>query len=315
MAPIYIKNPAFVADKDRKEHSRLERLGVVPKFDDLVHQNGGNYYYLRVPCGKCEACLARRSEMWTTRLCLEDSYSKTSWFVTLTYDECNVPVLCDDGSVKRGCDVDSLFEVPRVLKKKDFQDFFKRFRYYLRKELHLEDDQDLPISYFCCGEYGGKFGRPHYHMLLFFKQHYVNFDFVSKCVNEAWKNGQYKIGNVTPKSCRYCAKYSLKKSNCPVEEFPPFALMSKGISSEYVEDFYSYHGDDPDKMYVVLDGRKTLIPRYLKDRIFSRESKAEFADKMQRKFDKDPSKEKQRIDKIHYKQEIVRKRKFEKDQL
>ena len=44
-----------------------------------------------VACGRCEACLVRRSNEWAFRLFQELEVSKNAYFVTLTYDELNVP--------------------------------------------------------------------------------------------------------------------------------------------------------------------------------------------------------------------------------
>ena len=93
---------------------------------------------------------------------------------------------------------------------KDFQDFMKR----LRKKF------GAGIRFFHCGEYGDKFGRPHYHACLF------NFDFpdkilfeeegdvrlyVSKVLSDLWPQGFSTIGDVTFESAAYVARYCTKK--------------------------------------------------------------------------------------------------------
>ena len=60
-------------------------------------------------------------------------------FVTLTYDESHIPE-------------------NRQLDKRDAQLFLKRLRYHLGGRR---------IRYYLCGEYGERFGRPHYHAILF----------------------------------------------------------------------------------------------------------------------------------------------------
>lgn len=84
-------------------------------------------------CGHCLACKIQRSREWSFRLSVEASYWKDASFLTLTYNDENLP---PDGS----------------LVKADLQKFFKR----LRKDLAN------PIKYYACGEYGDRFKRPHY---------------------------------------------------------------------------------------------------------------------------------------------------------
>lgn len=66
---------------------------------------------------------------------LETSMHKQNMFITLTYDNNHIPA---DGSID----------------KRELQLFFKR----LRKKIN-----PIKIKYLACGEYGEKFGRPHYH--------------------------------------------------------------------------------------------------------------------------------------------------------
>ena len=46
---------------------------------------------LEVPCGKCLACRITKRREWSLRMFHELHYHKDSSFVTLTYDDCNIP--------------------------------------------------------------------------------------------------------------------------------------------------------------------------------------------------------------------------------
>lgn len=97
------------------------------------------------------------------------------------------------------------------LVKSDFQLFMKRLReYYAPKR----------IRFFHCGEYGARFGRPHYHSILF------GFDFQDKVVSgerngytvwrsptleKLWGKGLCEIGSVTFDSACYVARYIVDK--------------------------------------------------------------------------------------------------------
>lgn len=88
------------------------------------------------PCGKCESCRINHSRVWKHRIMLEVSCHTSSTFVTLTYDENNLP---PGGSLR-----------PR-----DVTLFLKRLR------------KKHSFRYFLVGEYGRKTLRAHYHVLLF----------------------------------------------------------------------------------------------------------------------------------------------------
>ena len=89
-----------------------------------------------VPCGKCFTCRSKYRLSWQLRLQHELlSYNYNAMFLTLTYDDDNLPT-------------------NETLVKKDVQDFIKRLRKFYN---------DVKIRYFAVGEYGSEKHRPHYH--------------------------------------------------------------------------------------------------------------------------------------------------------
>ena len=64
---------------------------------------------IKLPCGRCIGCRLERSRQWALRLVHEKRFHEESAFITLTYDENNLP---EGGS----------------LEVKHFQDFMKRLR-------------------------------------------------------------------------------------------------------------------------------------------------------------------------------------------
>ena len=86
---------------------------------------------LKLPCGKCPECCKDYYTSWATRGSRELSQWDSTVFVTLTYNDENLP---PDNS----------------LRKKDVQDFFKR----LKKEFN--STKENPIRQIYCGEYGEK---------------------------------------------------------------------------------------------------------------------------------------------------------------
>lgn len=145
-----------------------------------------------VPCGQCIGCRMERARQWALRCEHEATLHEENCFVTLTYNNESLPI---DGGL----------EVAHV------QKFLKR----LRKQY-----SDRRIRYFHCGEYGSKLKRPHYHILLFG----IDFNDGIKYANSGkgslttsaelqrlWPHGFVSVGQLTPESCAYVARYVTKK--------------------------------------------------------------------------------------------------------
>lgn len=148
---------------------------------------------LRLACGQCVGCRLERSRQWAVRCMHESAMHNANCFVTLTYDERNVP---RDMSL---CYM-------------DFQKFLKR----LRRSL-----DEKKMRFYMCGEYGEKFKRPHYHACLFgyrpvdltyWRKSEAGFDlFRSESLEKIWGLGSVEIGDVSFESAGYIARYIMKK--------------------------------------------------------------------------------------------------------
>ncbi|AXH75129.1 MAG: replication initiator protein [Microviridae sp.] len=158
---------------------------------------------LLLPCGKCLDCKRHHVNEWALRCVLEASQHEDSMFVTLTYNDANLPKFDESG------------HYGTTLRHKDFQDFMKR----LRK--HLDSYHDgKKVKYFMCGEYGGKTGRPHYHAIIFghmFDDVFVHESrarfniYRSPTLERLWNKGFSTIGECHYGTCAYVAKYSAKR--------------------------------------------------------------------------------------------------------
>lgn len=212
-----------------------------------------NGVVLELPCGQCMACRLNYGKDWSVRIMDETKSHDESIFLTLTYDDEHLPSDCS-------------------LHKEDVQKFFKRLRNYVPNK----------IRYFIAGEYGDKFGRPHYHAIIFglgvtsdvFQVEYdsKHKGYFGTC--SAWPFGQVFIGNVTPDSAGYVAKYNLKKQKGKkANEFyrkrginPEFATMSRnpGIGFATMQRFsdeYRRFGS------VVSKGKEYGLPRYYQEKL------------------------------------------------
>lgn len=150
-----------------------------------------------LPCGQCVGCRLERSRQWAVRCVHEASLHQHNVFVTLTYNDENVP-WSETGE--------------QTLVKRDHQLFMKR----LRKAF-----PDKKIRFFMCGEYGEETNRPHYHYIIFgldFSDKYVhavNFrgdlKYRSPMLEKIWTKGNSEIAEVNFETCAYVARYIMKK--------------------------------------------------------------------------------------------------------
>ena len=195
-----------------------------------------------VPCGKCAACLSSRRESWTIRLLEEAKVFLFNYFLTLTYSDENLP--------KSG------------VSKRDFQLFMKRFRKRVASYLR----------FYVVGEYGTHTFRPHYHLLLFSPEE-IDIDIVE----EEWGKGHVWPGKVEVRSVSYVAKYHVNRTDSPSGLSPPFCLMSKGIGRDYVSRMQEYHSESLMRNYYQLWEFRKPLPRYYRDKLYSREEREEMA--------------------------------------
>jgi len=225
---------------------------------------------LKIPCGQCVGCRLERSRQWAIRCVHEASLYQKNCFITLTFNNENLPKNSS-------------------LNVRHFQLFMKR----LRKKYGAK------IRFFHCGEYGENFGRPHYHACIF------NFDFpdkelfrnvrdtklyISQSLQELWPFGFSTIGDVTFESAAYVARYIMKKITGEKAEShynpydpetgevftrkPEYITMSRrpGIASGWLE---KYADDVIHHDFCVINDKKVRPPKYY-DKIFEHKYPEDF---------------------------------------
>ncbi|AJK28276.1 putative replication initiation protein [Eel River basin pequenovirus] len=212
-----------------------------------------------VPCGQCIGCRIARKKAWAARCIHEAQMHDRNCFLTLTYDEENVPPFAS-------------------LYRPDLVKFKKRLRERLRAK------HGIKIKTFECGEYGESFDRPHYHLNVFgwdfpdktlWKRRNDNPIFLSDLLEELWPYGYATVGHLTYESAAYTAGYVLKKVTGKAADKhyeimdvdtgelfrrePEYCTMSKGIGSEYYDKYKTdLYPDD----FIIVKGRKHTIPKY-----------------------------------------------------
>ncbi len=211
-----------------------------------------------VPCGKCLDCLRNKRNEWTFRVTEEQRTSKTSKFITLTYSDDKVPTIIDEGKT--------------TLDKTDLQKFIKKLRY------HNSLIWPHQVRYYAVGEYGTTTERPHYHLILF----NVHQKVINK-LNDIWKKGMADIKNANPATIRYVTKYLINKTGDYDIREKPFAIMSKNpaIGYNYINRIGQYHAKTKNLYVTIPDGNKLPIPRYYKDKLFSRDERAKLTEELQ----------------------------------
>lgn len=233
----------------------------------IVFQERGNIVqFLKLPCGQCIGCRLERSRQWAVRCVHEAKTWKQNSFITLTFNDVNVP---QDYS----------------LNVRHLQLFMKKFRKKYKGISSIEKDGNLinPIRFYAAGEYGSmcafcrrsrqlcrcdeyvpSVGRPHYHLCIF------NFDFDDKKIHtvrngfpiyrsakleELWPYGFSSIAELNFQTAAYVARYVMKKINGDLQEDhyalpnwetgeitprkPEFNVMSRmpGIGSFFYEKY------------------------------------------------------------------------------
>lgn len=228
-----------------------------------------------VPCGKCEVCLCDSSAEWRTRLQIERAYASSAYFCTLTYED--TELLFDSLPDYLGQQ-----HVVPVFSKRHVQLFFKRLRRNLEKSGY-----DTKISYFVASEYGATTFRPHYHAVIFnlpcpYKDGIKNHCKVEELLRKSWTYGNVMVDPVTDGRISYVTKYIFCNTSLP-EYYPkPFRLMSRNpsLGSSYMSqtNLIDWHRCNLET-YIPFNGFKYRMPRYLRNKIFDDDMKAQLQEK------------------------------------
>lgn len=175
--------------------------------------------YCLVPCNGCSVCKQRKISSFVQRCKMETmQYDCRPWFVTLTYDNDNLP----------SCGVDV----------RDVQLFLKRLRINL-----FRHGYSSPIRFVCVGEYGKRTHRSHYHLIIWNIQSFTHKQLldVADLIRHSWNKGFIQHRLVDPsndKAFYYTAKYLKKECVVPKGCNPTFMTSSVGhggIGSRFLD--------------------------------------------------------------------------------
>lgn len=207
-------------------------------------------------CGQCSGCRLERSRQWAVRIMHEAQMHKKNSFLTLTYDNKNLPE-------------------HNSLKHRDFVLFMKKLR------------KKHDVKFYMCGEYGEETGRPHYHACIFgedfaadrykWKENGGYPLYRSPELEKLWKHGQSAVGELTFESAAYTARYIMKKITGDaatahytrltengelVQITPEYCQMSRkeGIGRKWLETYW----EDVKNGEVIVRGKVAGLPRFYK---------------------------------------------------
>lgn len=233
--------------------------------------------YVSVPCGSCANCITRRKLEWGFRMEWEMKRSKTAYFVTLTYNNENVPytkygrkTLLPHKDVTELIKKRGMKKRVRVLRD-DLKAFIKRLRTYTdRCDIEPEHffnnlTKEDKIKYYAAGEYGeNSTKRPHYHLII--------FNATEKGIYQSWNMGQVHCVKANRYTISYVMKYLDKRLGKEQDwrVTPEYNTMSEGIGESYISKWRIWHRSNLDLLFVTNElGIKIPMPKYYRDRIYT----------------------------------------------
>lgn len=258
----------ITAYRGRKESAN----GKIPMVFKPEHA-ADPYNPIPLPCGKCTGCQQKVATDWKIRIIHESQLHQDNSVVTLTYSNDYLPP-------------------HRILVKHHLSRFLKRTRKI----------SGNGIRFFGVGAYGGQFGRPHYHVVLFGKswghlelwkanvQDPSKNLYITPEISEPrpghteeplWKYGYHTVGILQPASAGYIANYLIDQENTHQEDYcdnalciyrraecpkpRQFRLMSRGGRTGHgiaYDWITKHHSDVYPKDGVHVGNRLEKPPRY-----------------------------------------------------
>lgn len=223
----------------------------------IVHK--GSSAFLS-PCGHCSQCIA--SKVSALSFLVNKDVERVrragsgSSFITLTYNNNSIP-LSDKGYP--------------TLRKKDCQNFMKRFRIILQRSGY-----NFPVSFLACGEYGSDTARPHLHLAIIG----CPVALCESVTRKAWQKSRDGLIDVLPMTSGatgYICKYLSKCNPLPdvrkiyddrgVE--PPFVVHSQRLGFNWIENHVNDIIRDKFQYIDVQSGEKRLFPRAVRQYVES----------------------------------------------
>ena len=268
------KKKGKIVPRQEVMHDLIMDPNSIRKCLEAANKNMSNYKYIKVPCNHCWACQLKYSAEWATRIMLESQKYEQNYYITLTYDQKNVPIAEQTSWEQYDPDPEDPHG-PKIKTKQTrendgtwgytlYPEDMNTFINSLRKRFERKGHEG--IKYFYCGEYGTETQRPHYHIILMnvplnetkfydpwiddnWKAHWKSTE-----LEELWGKGIIDVCELEWSCAAYVARYCTKKIELSGDKtiylengkFPEFIRMSKGIGFDYFEKHYKeiYKNDE-----------------------------------------------------------------------
>lgn len=252
-----------------------------------------------VKCSRCRHCRINKRNEWTHRIILESMQHASSVFLTLTYNNDNLP--SDEFYHPNTGQVYAPFSVCPD----HHRLFINNLRYHSQQKLGVSN-----LRFYGIGEYGENLERPHYHYALFgfppctSGARYIGRRFYPcqcpscQLISDTWGKGNIFSGQLTLASASYIADY-LNKNLTHDSDYrqagytgltnaqklrgrhPEFARMSNrpGIGAWAADGmadklkFYNTLGTVDIPKSLIHAGRHLPLGRYLTDRLYEKMGK------------------------------------------
>lgn len=262
---------------------------INPTKYEIENMKDGAYTKAKtIPCGKCIGCRLENSRQWANRGFLEGQLWEQNWFVTLTYNEDNVPKTEEIITSKGYSFTDDEETWGGTLLPKDIETFMNTLRQIMKR-----DYNQIGIRYMLCGEYGGTTQRPHYHIIFFnlnlpletfYNPRVINKEiyYQNTILERAWTKGISNISEATWNNIAYTARYITKKINGENSE-----EHYASLGQEHKEFFrasnrpgigFGYYEKNKNKIYerdqIIIKNKAGIVPckppKYF-DRLYEKE--------------------------------------------
>jgi len=230
----------------------------------IPSSSGGLIYYFPADCGKCLPCLIKRKAQWSYRMVEEMRISSSAYFVTLTYEEKNVPWAEEGYTVNKNDHFAFIKELKRLEKPKQL----KQRNYISEHELYkfrTGQSSGQKLKYYGISEYGDRLGRPHWHYILFNVRDIDN-------IRSAWALGRVQVDDCNINTIDYVLKYMVKdhSGNTHIERERELSFMSKGLGLNIADQQFQQHIKQEHANQVLNQrGSKVALPRYYRKKFLT----------------------------------------------